>query len=173
MGVFDDAFRGSNFESAFSKTKTVADKLNKKGAKYLELSRKNIEYFDTKSKLSKVYAKYGELQYLAFIGEEIDKDKLLSLSNDIADYREKIKILKEELKESEEYNNTEELKKEAERFANDVKEASKEAKDVIVNQVNQAKDVIKSVQNVTNEDAQAEDVEVIEVTGEQVSSEDM
>lgn len=72
MGVFDDAFRGTHFEEAFSKTKIVADKINVKSAKYIELSRKKIEYFDTKSKLSKAYSKYGELKYLEFIGEEVE-----------------------------------------------------------------------------------------------------
>lgn len=185
MGVFDDAFRGTHFEEAFSKTKIVADKINVKSAKYIELSRKKIEYFDTKSKLSKAYSKYGELKYLEFIGEEVDKDEVLKISNEIADYREKIQVLKEEMKQNEEYDNAEDLKKEAERFANDVKDASKEVKDaisnqvkevkevkdVIVNQVKEATEAIKTVQNAARQDA--DDVEEVEVTGEKISSEDM
>lgn len=184
MGVFDDAFRGTNFEEAFSRTKTVADKINVKSAKYIELSRKKIEYFDTKSKLSKAYSKYGELQYMKFIGDEIDEKELSELANKIAEYREKINILKEEMKKNEEYNNAEDLKKEAERFASDVKDASKEMKDAISNQVKEAKEVkevivnqvkeateaIKTVQNSVQQD---DDLEEVEVTGEKVSSEDM
>ena len=185
MGVFDDAFRGTNFEEAFSKTKTVADKINVKGAKYIELSRKKIEYFDTKSKLSKAYSKYGELQYMIFIGEEVDENELKEIANQIAEYREKINVLKEEMKKNEEYNNSEELKKEAERFASDVKDASKEVKDaisnqmkeakevkeVIVNQVKEATEAIKTVQNSMQQNDS--DLDEVEVTGEQVSSEDM
>lgn len=186
MGVFDDAFRGTHFEEAFSKTKTVADKINVKGAKYIELSRKKIEYFDTKSKLSRAYSKYGELQYMKFIGEQVDEKELSDIANEIAEYREKIVVLKEEMKQSEEYNNAEDLKKEAERFANDVKDASKEVKDAISNQVKEAKEVkdvivnqvkeateaIKTVQNSMQQDV-ADDLEEVEVTGEKVSSEDM
>ena len=59
----NSAQKFTNFEEMFSKTKNVAETINKKSAMYLELSRKRIEYMDAKSKLSKAYEKFGKLQY--------------------------------------------------------------------------------------------------------------
>ena len=52
-----------NFDELFSKTKIVAESLNKKSAKAFDLSRKRVEYLDAKAKIAKFYEKYGRLQF--------------------------------------------------------------------------------------------------------------
>lgn len=132
----------TNFEEMFSKTKNVAETLNKKGAMYLELSRKRIEYMDSKSKLSKAYEKFGRLQYEAYIGNEVDENEYACAVADISALKEKTETLSAELEEAKN-KDAQELKKGAEEFKNEVKSASKEAHDVIVQQ---AKDFFRAVQ---------------------------
>ncbi len=132
----------TNFEEMFSKTRTVVETLNKKGAMYLELSRKKIEYMDAKSKLSKAYEKFGRLQYDAYIGNEVDENDYACTVADISALKEKTETLSAELEEAKN-KDTEELKKGAEELKNEVKSASKEARDVIVQQ---AKDFFRAVQ---------------------------
>ena len=117
----------TNFEEMFSKTKNVAETLNKKGAMYLELSRKRIEYMDSKSKLSKAYEKFGRLQYEAYIGNEVDENEYACAVADISALKEKTETLSAELEEAKN-KDAQELKKGAEEFKNEVKSASKEAR---------------------------------------------
>ena len=128
----DSAPKLTNFEEMFSKTRSMAETINKKGAMYLELSRKKIEYMDAKSKLSKAYENFGKLQFSAYIGEEVDENAL----------KERTETLSAELEEAKN-KDAEELKKGAEEFRKEVQTASKEARDVIVQQ---AKDFFRAVQ---------------------------
>lgn len=137
MGKFDDVFAGakiSNFDELFSKTKTVAESINKKSAQAFDLSRKRFEYLDAKAKLSKFYEKYGKLQFDAYAGEEIDENELDMLISQITAYREKLNQLKAQLDEGS--DNTE-LKREAEDLKKEVIIASQEAKEVIKKQMDE------------------------------------
>lgn len=132
----------TNFEEMFSKTKNVAETINKKSAMYLELSRKKIEYMDAKSKLAKAYEKFGRLQYETYLGNDVDENDYACAVADITALKEKTETLAAELEEAKN-KDAEELKKGAEEFKNEVKSASKEARDVILQQ---AKDFFRAVQ---------------------------
>lgn len=132
----------TNFEDMFSKTRSVAETINKKGAMYLELSRKRIEYMDAKSKLSKAYENFGKLQFSAYNGEDVDENEYACAVADIAALKERTETLSAELEEAKN-KDTEEFKKGAEEFRKEVQTASKEARDVIVQQ---AKDFFRAVQ---------------------------
>lgn len=147
MGKFDDMFASakiSNFDELFSKTKTVAESINKKSAQAFDLSRKRFEYLDAKAKLSKFYEKYGKLQFDAYIGEEIDEGELDLLISQITAYREKLNQLKAQLDEGS--DNTE-LKREAEDLKKEVIIASQEAKEVIKKQMDE---MYKNAKNAFN-----------------------
>ena len=74
----------SNFEEVLSKTKDMAQMLNKRSAQCIEVSRKRVEYLDAKSKLSKAYEKFGRLQYKASLGEDVDENEYAVAVADIA-----------------------------------------------------------------------------------------
>ena len=131
-----------SIEEMFSKTRDVAETLNKKGAMYLELSRKRIEYMDSKSKLAKAYEKFGRLQFEAYLGNDVDENDYAGCIADISALKEKTESLNAELEEAKN-KDAEDFKKGAEEFKNEVKTASKEARDVIVQQ---AKDFFRAVQ---------------------------
>lgn len=179
MGRIDNAFNGakiSNFEEVFSKTKTVAESLNKKSAQCIELSRKKVEYLDAKTKLAKVYEKYGKIQFDAYLGAQTDENEVDTLIAEITAYRERISILRSELDEAKSNKDSSELKKEAEELKQEVVAASKEAKEVFIKQAKEARknaqDVIKAVHNSVKVNEVQPDAEVIEVTPENVSSEE-
>ena len=151
MGKFD-SIKISNFDELFSKTKTVAESLNKKGAQAFDMSRKRLDYLDAKAKLSKLYEKYGKIQFDAFVGEEIDENDLDMITAQIITYREKLADLKVQL---EEINDNSDLKREAEDLKKEVIIASQEAKEVIKNVFNN-----KTAQASKNVDY---DLEVVEV----------
>lgn len=140
MGKFDN-IKISNFDELFSKTKTVAESLNKKSAQAFDLSRKRLDYLDAKTKLSKLYEKFGRIQFKAFVGEDIDEDDLDMLTAQIITYREKIDSLKAQLEEG---NDTSDLKREAEELKKEVIIASQEAKEVIKKQVENARNAINN-----------------------------
>lgn len=103
---FGDLFGGDininnpKLEEVFNKTKDMAESFGKKSAEHLELSRKRVEYLDAKTKLSKLFEKYGELQYNAFIGDAVDQSELGDIANRIAALKEKIEFLSIEIEES-------------------------------------------------------------------------
>lgn len=151
----------SNIEEVFSKTRTVAESLNKKGSLCIELSRKRVEYLDAKTKLSKAYEKFGKLQFSASLGEDVDENEYASAVADITALKERMETLSEELDGAKVVKDTDDLKREAEELKQEVKIASKEAKEVIIQQ---AKDVLKAVQNsVKANNIPVQDGEEIEV----------
>ncbi|MDE5604602.1 MAG: hypothetical protein K2I73_03340 [Eubacterium sp.] len=161
-------FNISNFDELFSKTKIVAESLNKKGSQAFDMSRKRLEYLDAKAKLSKLYEKYGKIQFDAFVGEEINESDLEMLTAQIITYREKLTDLKAQLDEA---NDTTDLRREAEDLKKEVIIASQEAKEVIKKQVENAKSVIaaKTAQpSKPSDDA----FEVVEVEPENVEVEE-
>lgn len=143
MAKSDNGSKITNFEEVLSKTKNVAEVLNKKGSAYLELSRKRIEYMDAKSKLSKAYEKFGKLQYSAYIGEEVNEDEYAAAVADIAAYRERLDVLASELDDAKIPKDADDLKKNAEELKNEMKSASTEAVDALVQQ---ARDFLKAIQ---------------------------
>lgn len=101
---FSDIFNANDInmnnqklEEVLSKTKTVAETFGKKSAEHLEVSRKKVEILDAKTKLSKAYEKYGEMQYNALIGIEPNQQMLDDTAVKISQYREKIALLSEEV----------------------------------------------------------------------------
>ncbi|MDE5671281.1 MAG: hypothetical protein K2I14_07485 [Eubacterium sp.] len=140
MGKFDN-IKISNFDELFSKTKTVAESLNKKGVQAFDMSRKRLDYLDAKAKIAKLYEKYGRIQFDAFTGEDIDENELDMLTAQIITYREKLSDLKIQL---DEVNDTTDLKREAEDLKKEVIIASKEAKEVIKKQVENARNAINN-----------------------------
>ena len=156
-------FNISNFDELFSKTKIVAESLNKKSSQAFDISRKRLEYLDAKAKLSKLYEKYGKIQFDAFVGEDINESDLEMLTAQIITYREKLNDLKAQL---DEVNDTSDLKREAEDLKKEVIIASQEAKEAIKKQVENAKTVIASKTSQPKPSGDA--VEVVEVEAEKV-----
>lgn len=128
----------SNFDELLNKTRVVAESLNKRGAKAIDLSRKRIEFLDVKTKLSKLYEKYGRLQFDLSVGAEIDEAELEMLTAQIIAHREKFDALKAELDESSSVN-TDDLKREAEELKKEVINVSQEAGKVIKKQMDEVK----------------------------------
>lgn len=56
-----------------------------------------MEILDAKTKLSRAYEKYGEMQYNALIGIEPNQQMLDDTAVKISQYREKIALLSEEV----------------------------------------------------------------------------
>ena len=127
-----------NFDELFNKTKVVAESLNKRGAKAIDLSRKRIEFLDVKTKLAKFYEKYGKIQFELSAGEEIDEAELEMLTAQIIAHREKFEALKAELDENSSVS-TDDLKREAEELKKEVISASQEAGRVIKKQMDEVK----------------------------------
>lgn len=132
----------SNFEDMLSKTRDMAQTLNRKSAQCLEISRKRVEYLDAKTKLSKAYEKFGKLQYKASVGEDVDENEYAVAVADIAVLLGRIEELNKEIDSSKVIKDADELKRGAEELKDEVISASKEAREVITQQ---AKEILKAV----------------------------
>lgn len=97
FGSMDEAFNNQKLEEMFNKTKDVAENMSKKSAERLEISRKKVELLDAKAKLSKLYEKFGKLQYSKYIGEEVGDEEITDCANAIADNKEKIQLYTAEI----------------------------------------------------------------------------
>lgn len=100
FGSMDEAFNNPKLEEMFNKTKDVAENMSKKSAERLEISRKKVELLDAKAKLSKLYEKFGKLQYLKYIGEEVSDEEITDCANAIADNKEKIQLYTAEIEKA-------------------------------------------------------------------------
>lgn len=103
---FSDVFSSSQFDmnnpkvdEFINKTKDVAQAVGRKGAEHIELSKKKLECLDIKSKLSKLYEKFGRLHYSAFIGEDVDEEQINQIADEIAEYNEKLDLIYIEINE--------------------------------------------------------------------------
>lgn len=96
----DGSINNPKLEEFFNKTRDAAETVSKRSAEGLELGRKKVELFDSKAKLSKLYERYGKLQYSAFIGEEVNPDELEDVANDIAILRDKVDLLNVEIEDA-------------------------------------------------------------------------
>lgn len=100
FGSMDEAFNNQKLEEMFNKTKDVAENMSKKSAERLEISRKKVELLDAKAKLSKLYEKFGKLQYSKYIGEEVSDEEITDCANAIADNKEKIQLYTAEIEKA-------------------------------------------------------------------------
>lgn len=96
----DSSINSPKLEELFNKTRDAAETVSKRSAEGFELGRKKVELFDAKAKLSKLYERYGTLQYSSFIGEEVNPDELMDVANDIAKLRDKIEYLNIDIEEA-------------------------------------------------------------------------
>ena len=155
-----------NFDELFNRTRIVAESINKRSAKAIDLSRKRIEFLDVKTKLSKFYEKYGRLQFDLSVGAETDEAELDMLIAQITAYREKFEALKVEIEESKDIA-PDDLKREAEELKKEVINASQEAGRVFKKQMDEvmrkAESAFKPAQNSAQE---------VEVQGEEPQSEE-
>lgn len=101
---FSDIFNTSDIninnpkiEEMLNKTKDVAEMVGKKSAEHIEISRKKIECIDAKAKLAKAYEKYGQLQYNAVCGEDVELSEIESVALRITELKEKIDFLNSEI----------------------------------------------------------------------------
>ncbi len=87
----------SNFEDVFSRTKSYAEKAQKKSAETLEASRKMVEFLDCKTKLAKAYEKFGKLQYSAVEGVEVSEDDVNASIEEIRMLKDRIEYISSEI----------------------------------------------------------------------------
>lgn len=140
FGSMDEAFNNPKLEEMFNKTKDVAENMSKKSAERLEISRKKVELLDAKAKLSKLYEKFGKLQYLKYIGEEVSDEEITDCANAIADNKEKIQL-----------------------YTAEIEKAKAEFNESMANMAKKTKEAF-SVDNCTKTEAKADSVEVVEAT---------
>ncbi|MCM1284590.1 MAG: hypothetical protein NC213_02960 [Acetobacter sp.] len=97
---FSDLFSKSNnpkLDEMLSKTRDVAEILGKKSAEHLDLSRKKVELFDMKTKLSKLYEKFGKQKYNSIVGLDAEDESSEDFISKITEINEKISLLEEEI----------------------------------------------------------------------------
>lgn len=82
-----------NLEDVLQKTRAYA----KKSAEAIEISRKRIEFFDAKAKLSKAYEAFGKLQYSAHEGEDVSVDEVEKLVDEITLLKNRMRFLEDEI----------------------------------------------------------------------------
>ena len=140
FGSMDEAFNNQKLEEMFNKTKDVAENMSKKSAERLEISRKKVELLDAKAKLSKLYEKFGKLQYLKYIGEQVSDEEITDCANAIADNKEKIQL-----------------------YTAEIEKAKAEFNESMANMAKKTKEAF-SPDNCTKTEAKADSVEVVEAT---------
>lgn len=137
---FNDFFDGTDisFEDILSKTKDAAEVIGKKSAEGIELSRKRVEYFDTKSKLNKQYEKYGRLSYRSMLGEEVEDYELTLCAAKISELNDKLDVLSVDIEAAKEKFNetvssaTQKAQKAYEDIKKEVEKASAPKPEVVV-----------------------------------------
>jgi uncharacterized protein YbaA (DUF1428 family) len=140
FGSMDEAFNNQKLEEMFNKTKDVAENMSKKSAERLEISRKKVELLDAKAKLSKLYEKFGKLQYSKYIGEEVGDEEITDCANAIADNKEKIQL-----------------------YTAEIEKAKAEFNESMANMAKKTKEAF-SADNCTKTEVKADSVEVVEAT---------
>lgn len=140
FGSMDEAFNNPKLEEMFNKTKDVAENMSKKSAERLEISRKKVELLDAKAKLSKLYEKFGKLQYSKYIGEEVSDEEITDCANAIADNKEKIQL-----------------------YTAEIEKAKAEFNESMANMAKKTKEAF-SADNYTKTEVKADSVEVVEAT---------
>ena len=93
----NDIINNPKLEEFLNKTRDVAETFGKKSAEHLEISRKKVECLDAKTKLARLYEKFGRLQYDVYIGEPAQQSDIEELADMIALTKEKIEALTAEI----------------------------------------------------------------------------
>lgn len=93
----NDIINNPKLEEFLNKTRDVAETFGKKSAEHLEISRKKVECLDAKTKLARLYEKFGRLQYDVYIGEPAQQSDIEELADMIALTKEKIESLTVEI----------------------------------------------------------------------------
>lgn len=93
----NDIINNPKLEEFLNKTRDVAETFGKKSAEHLEISRKKVECLDAKTKLARLYEKFGRLQYDVYIGEPAQQSDIEELADMIALTKEKIESLTAEI----------------------------------------------------------------------------
>ncbi|MBR2133134.1 MAG: hypothetical protein IJ851_00310 [Eubacterium sp.] len=103
----NDFFEGADItlEDVLNKTRDAAEVIGKKSAERLELSRKKVEYFDTKSKLNRQYEKYGRMSYKVLLGEEVDDYEMSECAAKISQLKDKLDLLSVDIENAKEQFN--------------------------------------------------------------------
>lgn len=164
MSKFENAFNGakiSNIEDVFAKAKTMSDSINKKSAKCLEISRKKVEYLDTKSKLAKSYEKFGSLNFDILLGNEVDESEMEVLIAEITAYRERMSLIDKELEEAKSLLDSDDIKKEAEELKKEMKYASMETIEVLKIRAREAMLAVQRAADKKNSSDKPEPEEVV------------
>ncbi len=131
MSLKDDLKAG--FGAAVEKTKSVAgnvaENVSERGSKYVDFSRKEVEYSDVKKKLQKSYEKYGEMMYKKAAGEEVSEDDISVAESEIKAYLERMAALEPELNET-----RKEVKEETTQLGHDISNTAKNVASTIKKQ---------------------------------------
>lgn len=93
----NSAINNQKIEEVIEKTKDAAENFGKKSVERLEVSRKMVECLDAKAKLNKLYEKFGEIQYSAYIGETVSEDEIHDIADRIAELKDKVSVLDGEI----------------------------------------------------------------------------
>lgn len=141
MAFFDN----NNFDDIINSTKKFAKAIGKKSSEYLDESKKKVEYLDAKNKLNKLYAKFGEMNYLKYIGDNISDEVIDVVANEIADCKANLVVLKENISNTADYQTAVEIKKEAQQLKNSVKDVSNETKEAILGQLSDLEETVKNI----------------------------
>lgn len=146
-GIFSDLLSSNNpkFDEFLSKTRDVAETVGKKSAEHLDLSRKRIEFLDVKSKQSKLFEKFGELQYNAFIGNPVNEEELAQLAEKITANKDRIAVLNEEI-EASKAKFAESVQRTKEAFQKEVERATAPKTEVDVTEFFESEDDIEEAE---------------------------
>lgn len=93
-----------------------------------------------KQSFPKLYEKFGKLQYLKYIGEEVSDEEITDCANAIADNKEKIQL-----------------------YTAEIEKAKAEFNESMANMAKKTKEAF-SVDNCTKTEVKADSVEVVEAT---------
>ena len=86
----DGSLNNPKLEEFFNKTKEAAETVGQMSAERLELGRKKVECLDAKAKLSKMYERFGKLQYSLYVGENVDDNEIAEVADNIAVLKNRI-----------------------------------------------------------------------------------
>ncbi len=166
MSLKDDLKAG--FGAAVEKTKSVAgnvaENVSERGSKYVDFSRKEVEFSDVKKKLQKSYEKYGELMYKKNLGEEVSEDDISVTESEIKAYLERTAALEPELNEAKEV-----VKTETTQLGHDISNATKNVASTIKKQ---AEGIARGAKDVFGTEDAGEGAESGAESGAEESTED-
>lgn len=96
----DGSLNNPKLEEFFNKTKEAAETVGQMSAERLELGRKKVECLDAKAKLSKMYERFGKLQYSLYVGENVDDNEIAEVADNIAVLKNRIEEFTADIEEA-------------------------------------------------------------------------